>query len=428
MLLRKGGHMADIELIKSLDTGNDLDWKIITAQPSVREIVLSGSQYTAVYGGTYTFSDTGVAGTIQDLRISRGGDLVLEGKALNVQVSDVLKIIEAGGGQREILEFVLRDGDYVGGSSGGDRIATISGADRVFAGGGNDIIDGGSGSDTAIYRGAKVEYSITRNEDGSYTVTDKTANRDGTDTLANVEQLQFSDQVFSLSNDLSFPALFTANLSQAKAISAAYQTLLGGIPGTSGFEFLINANLSTNFGAEHGPVFNDENIYINILNALIQGNPAAEAKFNSLASGQTLSEQIASLYEAIIPAGRQTAEGLAFLTRDEGLHFYEEVAAARGITSENGPAIVAMASLLKVAVDSQIGIGNPIGDLFAAIADGSSTLPATSSVLLPIEAVDGTKLDGDDDADVMPGFWGPSNPPMPLIGVEAMLWTETAAF
>ncbi len=366
-----------------------------------------------------------MAGTIQDLRISRGGDLVLEGKALNVQVSDVLQIIEAGGGQREILEFVLRDSDYVGGSSGGDRIATISGADRVFAGGGNDIIDGGSGSDTAVYRGAKAEYAITRNDDGSYTVSDKTTNRDGTDTLTNIEKLQFSDQVFSLSNDLAFPDLFNANLSQTKAIAAAYQTLLGGIPGIAGFEFLINANLSTNFGAEHGPVFNDENIYINVLNALIQGNPAAEAKFNSLASGHTLSEQIASLYEAIIPAGRQTAEGLAFLTRDEGLHFYEEVAEARGITAENGPAIVAMASLLKVAVDSQIGIGNPIGDLIAALADGSSTLPSVSDVLLPIETVDGTKLDGDDDADVMPGFWGPSHPPTPLIGLDPVLGAET---
>ncbi len=55
-----------------------------------------------------------------------------------------------------------------------------------------------------------------------------------------------------------------------------------------------------------------------------------------------------------------------------------------------------MASLLKVAVDGKNGIGNPISDLIASIADGSSGLPATSTSVLPIETVDGTKFDADD--------------------------------
>ena len=305
---------------------------------------------------------------------------------------------------------------------GGDGADTLTGnaAANILRGNrGNDVLNGGDGIDTAVYKGLRANYTITQNANGSYTVTDTTANRDGTDTLTNIEQLQFSDQVFALSADQPFPALFAANLSQGKAIAAAYQTLLGGTPGIAGFDFLIKANLSTNFGAGAGPVFNDENIFINVANSLVQGNATAAATFNSLASGATLAEKIASLYSKIIPVAKQTADGVAFLTRPDGLKFYQDVAKERGITAENGPAVVAMASLLKVAVDGKIGIGNPISDLIASIADGSSELPATSQIVLPIETIDGTKFDADDAPDVMPGFTGPAPAPVPLIGWAA---------
>lgn len=300
---------------------------------------------------------------------------------------------------------------------GGDGADTITGngsANVLRGNRGNDILNGGDGNDTAVYRGAKADYTITRNANGSYTITDTMAGRDGTDTLANIEQAQFTDQTFALSTDLPFPALFAANISQSKAISAAYQVLLGGTPGIAGFDFLIKGNLATNFGAGSGPVFNDENIFINVANALVQGNATAAATFNTLASGNTLAEKVASLYAKIIPAAKQTAEGLAFLTRPEGLKFYQDVAKERGITAENGPAVTALASLLKVAVDSKIGIGNPVSDLIASIADGSSELPATSTVVLPIETIDGTKFDADDAPDAMPGF--SLSPPTPIIG------------
>ncbi len=312
---------------------------------------------------------------------------------------------------------------------GGDGADTIIGnaAANVLRGNrGNDILNGGDGSDTAVYKGLRANYTITRNNDGSYTVVDGTANRDGTDTLSNVEQLQFADQTFALTTDLPFPALFAANLSQTKAISAAYQVLLGGVPGISGYEFLIKGNLASNFGAGPGPVFNDENIFINVANSLVQGNPTATAAFNTLAAGATLSEKIASLYAKIIPASKQTPEGVAFLTRPDGLKFYQDVARERGITSENGAAVTAMASLLKIAVDGKNGIGNPVSDLIASIADGSAGLPATSQVVLPIETIDGTKFDADDAPDAMPGFSGPAPAPMALIGVPDELMSAGA--
>ncbi len=299
--------------------------------------------------------------------------------------------------------------------------------DTFYAVGGNDTFDGAAGQDTVIFSGPKANYTVTQNTNGSFTVTDSVANRDGTDTLVSIERLQFTDQISPVEGGTPFPALFAANLSQAKAISAAYQILLGGVPGQAGYEFLIKGNLSTNFGAGAGPVFNDENIFINVANALVQGNPTATATFNTLAAGNTLAEKITSLYTKVIPTAKQSADGLAFITRPDGLKFYQDVARERGITSENGPAVTALASLLKIAVDGKNGIGNPVSDLIASIANGSSTLPATSQVVLPIETIDGTTFDADDAPDAMPGFSGPAPAPVPVIGV-AELQFEAAGF
>ena len=147
--------------------------------------------------------------------------------------------------------------------------------------------------------------------------------------------------------DLPFDENVIANTSQAKGISAIYETLLGGVPNQTGFNFLINGNNATNFGSGTTTVFNDENIYINIAHALVQGNATATTAFNALGSGATLVDQITSLYQAIIPVASQTTDGLAYLTSTANLTFYTSVAAERGITSDNGPAIIAFASLLK---------------------------------------------------------------------------------
>ena len=58
---------------------------------------------------------------------------------------------------------------------------------------GNNILDGQSGTDTAIFVGPESEYTITQNG-GVITVVDSVPNRDGTDTLHNIENLQFSGQ------------------------------------------------------------------------------------------------------------------------------------------------------------------------------------------------------------------------------------------
>jgi hypothetical protein len=69
-----------------------------------------------------------------------------------------------------------------------------SGNDAFFGKGANDVIDGAAGFDVAKYLGASNQYQII-STNGSIVVSDNTSNRDGVDTLTNIERLQFSDKV-----------------------------------------------------------------------------------------------------------------------------------------------------------------------------------------------------------------------------------------
>ncbi|PID45357.1 MAG: hypothetical protein CSB47_09095 [Proteobacteria bacterium] len=83
------------------------------------------------------------------------------------------------------------------GNDQANRLTGNAGDNKLTGGKGNDTLTGGSGVDTAVFSGAVADYTIST-VNGVTTVTDKTANRDGTDTLSGIESMQFSDQTQSL--------------------------------------------------------------------------------------------------------------------------------------------------------------------------------------------------------------------------------------
>jgi len=83
--------------------------------------------------------------------------------------------------------------DYITGGEGNDTIYGDTGNDELSGGTGNDTIDGGAGTDSAHYSGNIADYTITLNKDNSFTVQDDIADRDGTDTVSNVENFVFTD-------------------------------------------------------------------------------------------------------------------------------------------------------------------------------------------------------------------------------------------
>ena len=85
-------------------------------------------------------------------------------------------------------------------AKGGAKADTLIGndANNEFTGNaGNDSITGGGGDDTAVYSGAKANYTITNNGDGTYSVTDNVGS-EGTDTLVTMEFAKFKDVTVTL--------------------------------------------------------------------------------------------------------------------------------------------------------------------------------------------------------------------------------------
>jgi hypothetical protein len=75
-----------------------------------------------------------------------------------------------------------------------DNVLTGNAGDNMLTGrAGDDWLIGGDGNDTAKFSGVSKDYRIMHR--GKYvTVTDIRVNRDGTDTLIDIESLQFSDK------------------------------------------------------------------------------------------------------------------------------------------------------------------------------------------------------------------------------------------
>ncbi|NTW69868.1 MAG: hypothetical protein HGB23_08490 [Chlorobiaceae bacterium] len=92
-------------------------------------------------------------------------------------------------------------------NSSGNRLYGGAGSDTFSVGSGSDYIDGGTGSDKVIFTGQQANYTIVSEVNG-LSVKDNTGS-DGTDTLVNVESLQFSDSTLSFSavNDTAAPTL-----------------------------------------------------------------------------------------------------------------------------------------------------------------------------------------------------------------------------
>ncbi|MES2316345.1 MAG: DUF4214 domain-containing protein [Pseudomonadota bacterium] len=71
------------------------------------------------------------------------------------------------------------------------------GNDRFVSGAGNDSWSGGAGLDVAAYHGKLADYTISVGAE-SVRVTDSMAGRDGADTLAGAERLQFADAMVAV--------------------------------------------------------------------------------------------------------------------------------------------------------------------------------------------------------------------------------------
>ncbi|OQX30979.1 MAG: hypothetical protein B0D94_08465 [Candidatus Sedimenticola endophacoides] len=153
------------------------------------EVAMGGGRGQKVEAGGGDDSVTMGEGAAQKVFGGEGDDRITmgDGKAQQAFGGEGDDTITMGGGEKQ----------YADGGAGDDTIIGGDSRDKVSGGVGDDTIDGGTGTDTAVYRGRMDEYEFSRNEDGSIVVHDNVEGRDGTDTLYDIELLQFRDQTVS---------------------------------------------------------------------------------------------------------------------------------------------------------------------------------------------------------------------------------------
>lgn len=104
----------------------------------------------------------------------------------------------------------------------------LSARNGVFWGGpGNDVIVGIGSLNTSLYDGPSSQFIVTQTN-GTITVADRMAGRDGTDTLTNVQRLAFQDKIIAFD--------FTGDAGQAYRM---YQAAFDRVPDATGLSYWV---------------------------------------------------------------------------------------------------------------------------------------------------------------------------------------------
>jgi len=108
---------------------------------------------------------------------------------LSQRSGEVFSIDEAIASTNGLPRFRVDNDNVINGTNGDDVIPGVDGLQGFYGGTGDDVFLGTDGFDQINYDGARAEYTITQNGDGSVTVDHPIW---GTDTLNDIEGLVFT--------------------------------------------------------------------------------------------------------------------------------------------------------------------------------------------------------------------------------------------
>ncbi|HEY8565845.1 MAG TPA: hypothetical protein VIL65_10120 [Beijerinckiaceae bacterium] len=172
---------------------------------SLRDIINAGGGDDTVAGGLNADTLDGGTGTDTATWLADGSGLTLNltNQALNAGVAagDVVNNFEVFRLTNGVDTFVAgASAVTIFGEGGADNLTGGAANDTFTGGAGNDAIDGGAGFDVATFSGARSEYTITK-VGSSFTVAH--TGSDGTDTITNIERVQFADRTIDTSLGLT---------------------------------------------------------------------------------------------------------------------------------------------------------------------------------------------------------------------------------
>ena len=93
--------------------------------------------------------------------------------------------------------------DRITGNTDNNNLDGGSGNDMITGGAGNDSLDGGVGIDTALFSGALSDYNVSFTFNGLRLIDQRAGSPDGTDTLTNIEFVDFNGMPLSWASLMS---------------------------------------------------------------------------------------------------------------------------------------------------------------------------------------------------------------------------------
>ncbi len=163
---------------------------------------ITGGDVVARYLGDFTFDDSGVSGVITGYEEITSGVRTVLFDGLAVEAGTLFSEF-SGGDLGSVYAAFFSGNDVMAGSGSADNLIGFAGDDRMIGNAGNDRMDGGSGADTAVFSGNQNSYNLVLSP-SSVTVEDRRSDGNGTDSLTNIEFLDFDtnlrDEAFSLTS------------------------------------------------------------------------------------------------------------------------------------------------------------------------------------------------------------------------------------
>ncbi|VVN82536.1 DUF4214 domain-containing protein [Pseudomonas fluorescens] len=146
-------------------------------------------------------------------------------------VSNTTAPVSSGGSSGVIISAPVTGGT-LNGTIYSDVLTGLGGKDTFYPNGGSDQIDGGDDIDAVVLNGARDQYSLTHNSDGTFTLQnmlDSSANV----AMKNVERLQFNDSLLAI------------NVTSASAqLAELYHLALGRNPDDAGWQYHVGVGVS----------------------------------------------------------------------------------------------------------------------------------------------------------------------------------------
>jgi len=182
------------------------DSDVIETSFSPTQITSTSDIGSGIYRGNFTYDESNaVFGQLESYSQTINGQLAYEFLNINFDAYEFFQALQFGS-QEALVSDVFMGPDTFYGSTQSDILNGYSGDDSIFGNNGNDIIIGGSGDDTisggagydvAGYFGNQSSHTLTLSS-GSTTISDRRVDGDGTDTLIDIEALNFNSGSFDL--------------------------------------------------------------------------------------------------------------------------------------------------------------------------------------------------------------------------------------